>query len=276
MGGGARSCYAAQLGGCSGSLNLEHFVSKNLLKTFEEDGRLRVVGYPHGRNAGPPWLSVESFSAKVLCESHNGRLSELDAEGGRFLAAFFDAHTGLLNEEVHSDQTIEFDGPLVERWMLKLACGLLASGQAGIGATRMEKTTPPVEFLQVLFGMDTLPEAWGLYTRPTASSGLLVEKTLEIAPLFLSVTPKELYRIVGVKMEHYAFTTLFALTQPDESFIKSYLEDAFHHPEFFTLKSPRTGRSVTIVVNWPEPKIGHGFVIGVDKERPPFRVDLKE
>src|SRR4051794_10999911 len=40
--GKAWGCYAAALGGCSGPLSREHFVSKNLLKDFQGQGRLHV------------------------------------------------------------------------------------------------------------------------------------------------------------------------------------------------------------------------------------------
>jgi hypothetical protein len=145
----ARRCYAAALGDCSGSLNREHFVSKNLLKEFEKDGGLHVKGYPHGNVAGEVLMSAESMSAKVLCENHNSRLSNVDVAGSRFLLAFFSAHVGLLEERFTADITYECDGPLIERWMLKYVCGLIASGQAGIGTERIARTSPPLGFLQV-------------------------------------------------------------------------------------------------------------------------------
>jgi hypothetical protein len=156
----ARGCYATRLGDCSGPLNREHFVSKNLLKEFEEAGKLQVTGYPHGNKAGRLLMSVESMSAKVLCERHNSQLSDVDTEGSRFLLAFFDAHTGLIEERFTTDQTWDFDGLLIERWMLKAACGLLASGQAGVGTERIERTHPPLEFLHVLFGLESFPREW--------------------------------------------------------------------------------------------------------------------
>lgn len=112
-----RGCYAARLGECSGPLNREHFISKNLLKDFEKGNGSYVAGYLHSNRAGTILMSAESMSAKELCEGHNSRLSNVDVEGSRFLLAFLSAHVGLLEEMFTTDQTYEFDGPLIERWM---------------------------------------------------------------------------------------------------------------------------------------------------------------
>jgi hypothetical protein len=196
--GTVRGCYAAGLGDCSGPLNREHFISKNLLKDFEEGGVLHVTGYPHGNSAGQILMSAESMSARVLCESHNSRLSDVDVAGARFLLAFFGAHVGLLDEKFTTDITYECDGPLIERWMLKYACGLIASGQAGFGAERFKKTTPPVEFLQALFGLETLPDEWGLYTRPTNPIGFSERKNLGLG-LYLPQLPTGTRAVCGVR-----------------------------------------------------------------------------
>jgi hypothetical protein len=197
----ARGCYATELGDCQGSLNREHFVSKNLLKEFEQDAGLRVKGYPFGNSAGTILMSAESMSAKVLCESHNSKLSNVDIEGSRFLLAFFSAHDGLLNESFTTDITFECDGPLIERWMLKYVCGLIASGQAGIGTERIERALPPLEILQVLFGMETLPTEWGMYTRATTPIGVSEQKDIALAP-YLPLQPSGTRHVAGVKMLH--------------------------------------------------------------------------
>jgi hypothetical protein len=261
-------CYAAQLGDCSGPLNREHFVSKNLLKEFEEDGRLQIRGYPHGNDLGTLLMCAESMSAKILCEGHNSRLSDVDREGGRFILAFFDTHNGLLGEKFTIDKTYECDGPLVERWMLKYCCGLLASGQAGFGPDRIEKTTPPLEFLQVLFGLETLPKEWGLHTRPTNPIGVSEQKNLGLG-LYLPLQPTGTRHVCGVRMEHYGFTSILALRTPQKPFVGTDLEGSIHHPEFFEFSYASTGRRAVITVKWPEPIRGVGFTLTLQKGKPP-------
>ena len=265
----ARRCYASQLGDCAGPLNREHFISKNLLQEFEEGGKLQLTGYPHGNIAGNFLMSVESMQAKVLCESHNNRLSNVDTEGGRFLLAFFNAHEGLLNDKFTTDKRFECDGPLIERWMLKYACGLLASGQAGVATERIERTYPPPEFLQALFGLETFPDEWGLYTRPTKPMGVSEQKELALG-LYLPLQADGTRHICGVRMEHYGFTSILALKTPQKPFAGTDLDASIHHPEFFNFSYQPTGRNAIIAVNWPNAKLGAGFVLDLHKGRPPI------
>jgi hypothetical protein len=249
-------------------LNREHFVSRNVLEDFDASGGLRVAGFPHGNTAGDMRLSVESMSAKVLCEGHNRRLSDVDTGGGRFVTAFFDCDVGLLERKLTADLTYEFDGLLIQRWMLKFACGLIGSGHAGFGTDRFQPSPPPLEFLQVLFGIDTFPAEWGLYTRLTNPMGVSERKSLSLA-LYLSPPPHERRKVCGVRMELYGFTSILALETPPEQLSGTDLEGAVHRPEFFELSYPPTGRKATITVNWPSPKAGNGFAVSLEKGAPP-------
>lgn len=222
-----------------------------------------MTGYPYGNDAGKK-LGVKAISARVLCESHNSKLSDLDNEGGHFLKAFFSTHVGLLREEFATDQVHEVDGLLIERWLLKYACGLLASGQAAFGTERMQRTSPPLEFLHALFGVETLPDEWGLYTRPTSPIGVSERKGLAFG-LYLPLQPTGVRHVCGVKMEHYGFTSIFALATPPEPFIGTDLEGSLHHPEFFKFSYTPTGRSAVITVNWPEQKREEGFTVELHK-----------
>jgi hypothetical protein len=263
IGGIARGCYAAELGDCSGPLNREHFISKTILKDFEESAGLHVTGYPYGNSAGF-LMSAASMSAKVLCENHNNGLSNVDAEGSRFLLAFFNAHVGLLEKKFTTDVIYECDGPLIERWMLKYICGLVASGQTGTDIERISKTVPPLGFIQVLFGIETLPTKWGLYTRATNPVGVSESKELAFAP-YLPLQRDGTHHLAGVKMRHYGFTSILALKTPQEPFAGTDLDQTIHRPAFFKFFYRPTGRSVTITIKWPSPKTGAGFVLNLHK-----------
>lgn len=263
MGHTESGCYAADLGDCSGPLNREHFISDNLLQEFKENGGVQITGFPHGNDSGKS-LGVPSIAARVLCESHNRRLSDVDVEGGGFVKAFLNGHNGLLKEEVTADQIYEFNGPLIERWLLKYGCGLIASGQAGSGTQRVQKTPPPLGFLQVLFGLETLPAEWGLYTRRTSATGALKRKELSLG-LYLPLQLTGARRVCGVKMEHYGLTSVLALTAPQKPFAGTDLDGSLYHPEFFKLSYKPTGRSVVISVNWPDTMREVGFAIELHK-----------
>src|SRR5262249_3675847 len=148
------------------------------------------------------------------------------------------------------------------------ACGLIASGQAGVGTERIERSSPPLGFLPVLFGLETLPNEWGLYTRTTAPTGFTDKKNLGLG-LYLPLQPSGTRHVYGVRMEHYAFTSILALKTPQQPLAGTDLDGTVHHPEFFKLVHASAGRSTTIVVNWPEPKRGSGFVLDLHIGSPP-------
>ena len=127
----ARGCYAAELGDCSGPLNREHFISKNLLKDFEKDDGLYVRGYPHN-NVDTILMSAESLSAKMLCERHNNRLSDVDVEGSRFLLAFFRLTWACSTKRSATGSKHSSARPANRAVDLKCLCGLIASGKPGV------------------------------------------------------------------------------------------------------------------------------------------------
>jgi hypothetical protein len=258
-------CYAAELGGCSDSPNKEHFVSKALLKEFEEETGLNVIGYPHG-NTGQILISAESMCAKVLCEKHNNALSDVDTEGSRFILSFLNTHMDLLDRKITANKKYEFQGPLIERWLLKYCWGLIASGQGGIGKERIIRKSPPIEFLEVLFGLKALPPRWGLYVRPTSKIGIQERKNLTLA-LYLPKRPTGTHLVTGVKMIHYGFTSVLVLMNPkfsvlklpdsdrpilSDAYIGTDLEGAIRHPDFFRFSHKPTSRTVEIRLKWPE------------------------
>ena len=93
-----------------------------------------------------------------------------------------------------------------------------------------------------MFGLETLPNEWGLYTRPKNSIGILEQKNLALA-VYLPLQPTGTRQICGVKMEHYGFTSILALKTPPKPFIGTDLEGSIQHPEFFKFIYEPTGRS---------------------------------
>jgi hypothetical protein len=236
-------------------LNKEHFVSKALLEELKDETGLKVIGYPHG-NFGQILMSVESMAAKMLCEKHNSSLSEVDTEGTRYVLSFFDAYLNLNEARLTRDKKYVFQGPLIERWLLKYVCGLIATGQAGIGEERIIKQTPPVEFLQALFGLETMPPRWGLYVRPPSGPQIQVAKQINLN-LYLPGLPNGNLRVSGVKLEHCGFTSMLLLRNPPLEILGteldgSDLKGAVRHPQSFQFIHEPTGRKVEMKLKWPE------------------------
>jgi len=114
------NCYARGLGDCSVEKSGEHFISRALLKTIENPGKIIIQG--------PAWLSnneersvtANSLKSNILCRKHNSDLSGLDAVGLQFC--------NYLRNIKAKQENLTLDRNTVERWMLKLLCGFGTSG----------------------------------------------------------------------------------------------------------------------------------------------------
>jgi hypothetical protein len=119
-----------------------------------------------------PWLFGDKESkllpadsiavAKVLCSRHNLALSPLDAMAGRLLESFDLLHVN--RKEGDPNQiTYIFDRLDFERWLLKLLCGKVRSRGVFVEGNRVKNWKPPIRWLRILFGYETLSHPCGLY-----------------------------------------------------------------------------------------------------------------
>ena len=102
----------------------------------------------------PPDTSVgiDSLVAKILCEKHNSVLSPMDSE----IKKLGDACLAFLRKPHAS--AVRVEGLLIERWLLKLTVGSIASGWLhGL------KVNPPLGVVEALFGKRETPQSVGLF-----------------------------------------------------------------------------------------------------------------
>jgi hypothetical protein len=131
---------------------------------------LRLIGEPITAG-GFPWLGgqkrtvgINSLTAKILCDQHNSTLSGLDEVGIRF----FDSLRRPNHPETHKRAIVVpritlFRGEMIELWMLKILCGLIASGNAtDENGKRIDVPLPEV-WLRILFERQPMPLGWGIY-----------------------------------------------------------------------------------------------------------------
>jgi hypothetical protein len=153
-----RECWAALLGGCSKEKSKEHVLSKCVNNAM---GALLSVNLPYP----PHRISSESMQIRYLCEYHNGALSDLDTEAGRFVTTLRDFHAAgprRISDGAPEDQTVQFDGQLLERWGLKTFLNY------SLWISRMPADIQQVSLtghriLQYVFGAGPRPENCGLY-----------------------------------------------------------------------------------------------------------------
>jgi hypothetical protein len=157
------ACFARDLGDCSSKISREHYISESVLGLFGGEG-ITVSGLPG--QPGLPWLahaeekevSLASLTAKMLCERHNQALSALDATA----ANFFRFLTAKWSEDAIEVYLVR--GYDLERWFLKMLCGLVASGMVTVNGHRLSKWTPPAEWLEILFGSADVEAPAGLHS----------------------------------------------------------------------------------------------------------------
>lgn len=118
-------CYAGASGGCSAKLTREHFISKSLLERLEANGgQIHVTKFPWLADGESKHVGAANLNAKVLCERHNKAFRPYDEIGTRFLTTVLEV--GHPKREAGSRITALFNGADVERWLLKVLCGVAA------------------------------------------------------------------------------------------------------------------------------------------------------
>ncbi len=157
-------CYLSPLGCCGAKITKEHFISRNILERITT-GSLRFDGSGHffgGKEQVD--ISIDDFCAKVLCDNHNLSLSVLDAAAGLAFSTIEAlardvANLGRGQKSFHVSSGID-----IERWMIKVYCGLVAAKKirSASGKTVPRNALEPY-LLDSLIGTTSLSTPLGLY-----------------------------------------------------------------------------------------------------------------
>src|SRR5438105_4635401 len=115
-------CFLAGHGTCGGKISGEHYISETVLQAIGSNGSVHIGGMPWQPDQTLHRLGIRSLVSNILCEVHNAGLSALDAAAGEFFRAVdaADKHPTTLPKNT------AVDGLLIERWFLKVLCGLAA------------------------------------------------------------------------------------------------------------------------------------------------------
>lgn len=194
----SKECYARLLGGCS-QLSLEHVFTSGVMGG---SGMISFRGHSKIRDDTP--IGIASAATKVLCGNHNGLLSPLDSEAIKLsdaLGRFHAASSGRF--------TVQVDGRLLERWLMKVTLGYLASGETPLG-----RRYPSTQALvAALFGRAEIPPPLGLYAMVGVDRH--AEHTTEVLFRELTVVdPAGLTRVVGSFVTLHGVPFLLSLGGP--------------------------------------------------------------
>jgi hypothetical protein len=220
-------CYAAGLGDCYGKVNREHYISQSVLKQIGDGKSVTIRNMPFLKKDTPKEIGIASLTANVLCERHNSTLSVLDAVGARMFAAM-EAFIGGTEEALAPEETIRIDGDAFERWLLKLFCGGLFSGNIRIPEFgRREGKPPPTELARVLFGMDKFRPYKGLYLQGGSPEKPIITDGDVLKTSALHISGFEV--LVGVRVWLFGFR--FDLVAAGVSFgMPTAIKDASYRP----------------------------------------------
>jgi hypothetical protein len=168
-------CWAASLGNCGGRISREHLVSECLFA----DQSVFVQGLDWCLDA-PKEVRIESLTGKVLCETHNRGLSELDAAA----SAGFEAIRLMakLSEERGrspfvnwAHRQIDIDGERLERWFLKTLINFSFNRNLIIGPGDYPSGVPSQHLVRIAFGLEQFSSGQGLYTAYRSRETFMLE-----------------------------------------------------------------------------------------------------
>jgi hypothetical protein len=158
-------------------------VSEAVLRIFGDGKGLHLTGLDWMDEGQSMLVSYSQLGSKMLCTNHNSGLSELDTEAARMVRRLVDIHTHLrLVKRRKPLAEVTLDGTLIERWMLKCMCGLIASRQVQSPAAEAKGWRPPPAWLATIYDGVPMTAPCGVYM-PN-----LVLPEGQIIPRF-SVTP---------------------------------------------------------------------------------------
>ncbi len=182
------NCFLKDYGNCGGKISSEHYISKTVLEAISPKGAIQISGLPWQTPQILQSIGIGSLVSNILCKKHNEALSKFDSAAGKFFRALDSADKR--PQELPPLST--FDGPLIERWFLKIMCGLVA----GPGFNNRQV---PEEWKSVLSGTQW-PDGWGLYVpAPNEPQELATEFSVEtlVNPSTKSILAA-VFRVAGV------------------------------------------------------------------------------
>jgi len=160
------SCYLSRMSTCTAKMSREHFISRSILEKLTK-ATLRFENAAHffgGNNQVE--IGIDAFASKVLCDNHNSVLSPLDAAAG----AAFQRIEELTKDIIGAGRGYNLNsfhvvsGIDIERWMIKVFCGLVAAGKIRSASGRLvEPGSLPQILLEALMGRTLLEAPLGLY-----------------------------------------------------------------------------------------------------------------
>ena len=167
----ASRCWASSLGDCD-NMSGEHVISNSIFKAGCSCPVV-IEGVKRIRDGAPTKGAEKS---NILCRRHNSLLSPLDETIGRIAKFQADANDKNFNG------SIDVEGELLERWLLKTVINTAAAGWAA-----PVKWQPSPSITRAIFGLEPVPERFGLYSVDGIDPNHGPSGSASFTPLFLNM-----------------------------------------------------------------------------------------
>jgi len=224
-------CYARGVGACCRKITAEHWVSKSIIEQIDEGHgtRSQVVSITKSRpqQPGPTrLLGIGNLTGKILCAAHNELLSPLDAAGKQMFEAMEDIHYGCDTPNAR-EKVARIDGNQLERFLLKVICGALYSGNLGPGDGSLKGKDIRTDWLRVLVEDAELPAGHGLYFLPPVSDEIFrADKDVLDFTLLLTEEPRE---PCGIRVWFFGIEFVLLLAEVPKG-VKTPFDTALYQP----------------------------------------------
>jgi hypothetical protein len=231
-------------------LEAEHHVSAAVLRALSKNTKRVLVSNHRWQKpgVGRQLISIQSLRSHVLCASHNRALSPLDGQGGRLVRQVATFRTFFASGLPGRPLSRLYNGFDIERWMLKVLLGTLASRSFSDVSHRWR---PPRRLLQTLFENAPFPKGYGLYVRTRQEGVDLSGTSIYVLPI---IGETSLGKVpLGLRLQLSAFELLLLLLPPTS--IRADLGRIHYRPRCL-LVYDAAGRSMHLHFGWSDGQRG--------------------
>jgi hypothetical protein len=213
-----------------------------VLEIVAAGGLVDVSGFPWQRSAPKP-IGIRSLKANILCERHNHQLSSLDGVAKTFFTRVRDIAIEYNGKKEDGAAALLLNGHALERWTLKVLCGAVFSGNAGIGGEAITGWRVPPRWLRVLLGDESLDYPCGLYFFGEG-------ETISSDPRFGFATIGPRDGLVGANVSLSGFRFFLAMEPVPVDVPTTDLKSTNHR--LWSLRFASGSRERYILMGWPK------------------------
>jgi hypothetical protein len=222
-------------------MSLEHAVSRGVLEAVALEERAILVRNLTFIASEERKLPINGLASRMLCESHNSRLTDFDLAATQTIRAL-DAINSTAGKPCAVPERYVINGDHLERWMLKALIGGLFGGTFRTQGPGFKNESPPIEWLRLLFEGARFPQTHGLWVM------LPPTDTWESRPAMVRsmVVQAADHRVIGISLE--LLELRFVLCLADVPSPCPALAGAIHRPRGIAVH----GASAEIEFSWAD------------------------